>query len=48
MEHEDVVHAEEEVAEAWVAAAGLESEGVVDCDVAAEGAAFWGLDCGGG
>lgn len=39
VEHEDVVDAEEEVAESRVAAAVLEGEGVVDGDVAAVGSA---------
>lgn len=43
MEHHDVVYAEEEVAEARVAAARLDGERVVDGEVAAEGSAWVGL-----
>ena len=44
MEHEDVVHAEEEVPETGVAAAWPEGEGVVDGDVATVGSACCDID----
>lgn len=45
VEHEDVVHAEEEVSETRVSASGLECEWVVDCEIPAEGSAGVGVGC---